>query len=365
VNADHSRGSETRHLGPFQRIFRRCCSDPYEQKPGIAAGERPPYSCRFERLTYPKPPALPGELHASRRRRPCRYARCPQWTHDGDRVGSFGLRDCPGAADRGGDTCWRSSACLTSRCWGFRTSNFKKGTGTAFLAGLLLALVLKSLRHPAARRSPLVRRVHGSPAYGGTLLFLYGTGIAIPVVALGGCIAKLAARLERSGGRLYPDRATDALLVAMGLYLPWGCMRTPATIVQEVLETQKSCRIIATLPQFRVRQPQPAHAVAGRTAGDRPAAAHAAARAPSHAHRRAVAPGAALGARDLLCDDRPPPEGGGRDHDPPERPGARALFRSSRGIPRVASMPLREELCKAHECDLNLGSWEHSCKNLR
>jgi hypothetical protein len=59
-------------------------------------------------------------------------------------------------------------------------------------------------------------------AYGGTLLFVYGIGIAIPVVVLGASAAKLAARLEKNGGRVWVDRATGALLVAMGLYVIWS-----------------------------------------------------------------------------------------------------------------------------------------------
>lgn len=63
---------------------------------------------------------------------------------------------------------------------------------------------------------------NGSPAYGGVLLFVYGIGIAIPVVVLGASAANFAARLEKNGGRVWFDRATGALLVAMGLYVVWS-----------------------------------------------------------------------------------------------------------------------------------------------
>lgn len=96
------------------------------------------------------------------------------------------------------------------------------GIGTAFVAGLLLALVFGPCGTPLLAGLLSYVAFNGSPAYGGALLFVYGVGVAIPVVVLGSSAAKLAARLEKNGGRVWVDRATGALLVAMGLYVTWS-----------------------------------------------------------------------------------------------------------------------------------------------
>lgn len=96
------------------------------------------------------------------------------------------------------------------------------GVGTAFIAGLLVALVFGPCGTPLLAGLLSYVAFNGSPAYGGALLFVYGIGIAIPVVVLGASAAKLAARLEKSGGRIWVDRATGALLVAMSLYVVWS-----------------------------------------------------------------------------------------------------------------------------------------------
>lgn len=97
-----------------------------------------------------------------------------------------------------------------------------RGLGAAFVAGLLVALVFGPCGTPLLAGLLSYVAFNGSPTYGGMLLFLYGIGIAIPVVVLGASAAKLAARLERNGGRVWVDRATGALLVAMGLYVIWS-----------------------------------------------------------------------------------------------------------------------------------------------
>lgn len=106
----------------------------------------------------------------------------------------------------------------------FKTPSLPRATGigTAFLTGLLLALVFGPCGTPLLAGLLSYVAFNGSPAYGGVLLFVYGIGIAIPVVVLGASAAKLAARLEKNGGRVWVDRATGALLVAMGLYVVWS-----------------------------------------------------------------------------------------------------------------------------------------------
>ena len=96
------------------------------------------------------------------------------------------------------------------------------GIMSAFLAGLLLALVFGPCGTPLLAGLLSYAAFSGNPTYGGTLLFLYGIGIAIPVVVLGASAAKLAAGLEKNGRRIWVDRATGCLLVTMGLYLIWS-----------------------------------------------------------------------------------------------------------------------------------------------
>jgi cytochrome c-type biogenesis protein len=96
------------------------------------------------------------------------------------------------------------------------------GIGTSFLTGLLLALVFGPCGTPLLAGILSYVAFTGNPGYGGALLFVYGIGIAMPVVVLGASAAKLAAHLEKNGGRVWVDRATGALLVAMGLYVIWS-----------------------------------------------------------------------------------------------------------------------------------------------
>lgn len=96
------------------------------------------------------------------------------------------------------------------------------GIGTAFLSGLLLALVFGPCGTPLLAGLLSYVAFNGSPAYGGALLFVYGIGIAIPVLLLGASAAKLAAGLEKSGRRIWVNRGTGALLLAVGLYVIWS-----------------------------------------------------------------------------------------------------------------------------------------------
>ena len=105
-----------------------------------------------------------------------------------------------------------------------KTPSLPRATGivSAFGAGLLLALVFGPCGTPLLAGLLSYAAFSGNPAYGGTLLFLYGIGMAIPVLVLGASAAKLAAGLERNGRRIWVDRATGALLVTMGLYVIWS-----------------------------------------------------------------------------------------------------------------------------------------------
>ena len=94
--------------------------------------------------------------------------------------------------------------------------------GTAFLAGMLVALVFGPCGTPLLAGLLAYVAFDGNPTYGGALLFAYGIGMGLPVVMLGGVAAQVAARLEASGARVWVDRATGAGLVGVGLYVIWS-----------------------------------------------------------------------------------------------------------------------------------------------
>lgn len=94
-------------------------------------------------------------------------------------------------------------------------------TGGAFLAGLLLSLVIAPCGTALLASILSYAAYRGSIVYGGALLFVYGIGLSLPIVALGFTSTRLAARLERSGLRVVIDRGMGVLLVAFGFYLLW------------------------------------------------------------------------------------------------------------------------------------------------
>jgi cytochrome c biogenesis protein CcdA len=86
---------------------------------------------------------------------------------------------------------------------------------------LLLALLFGPCGTPLLASLLSFVAYDGRPFYGGVLLFAYGIGVAIPVVLLSATATRLAARRDRSGKRVWVDRGTGALLVALGLYVLW------------------------------------------------------------------------------------------------------------------------------------------------
>ena len=84
--------------------------------------------------------------------------------------------------------------------------------------GALLALVFGPCGTPILASLLSLVAFEGNAAYGGLLLFAYGVGISVPVVALGSAAASVAARLDARGWRPIVDRATGVLMIALGLY---------------------------------------------------------------------------------------------------------------------------------------------------
>lgn len=96
-----------------------------------------------------------------------------------------------------------------------------RGVFSAFATGLLLALVFGPCGTPLLASLLSFVAYDGRPLYGGLLLFLFGIGVAVPVVLLGATATRLAMRLDRSGKRAWVDRATGVLLVTLGLFVLW------------------------------------------------------------------------------------------------------------------------------------------------
>jgi cytochrome c biogenesis protein CcdA len=103
-----------------------------------------------------------------------------------------------------------------------RSGSRVTGITSAFVTGALLSLVFGPCATPLLASLLAYVAYNGRPGYGGSLLFVYGLGIAVPVVLLGATAARLAARLDRNGMRVWVDRAMGGLLVAMGLYVLWA-----------------------------------------------------------------------------------------------------------------------------------------------
>lgn len=93
--------------------------------------------------------------------------------------------------------------------------------GTAFLAGLVLSLVIAPCGTALLAAILSYAAYQGSIVYGGVLLFVYGVGLSLPILLLGFTSTRLAARLDRGGLRIVIDRIMGVLLVGFGLYLLW------------------------------------------------------------------------------------------------------------------------------------------------
>ncbi len=91
--------------------------------------------------------------------------------------------------------------------------------GGAFLAGFMLSLVIAPCGTPILASILSYAAYQGSIGYGALLLFVYGLGAGLPILALGFTAASLAQRLDRGGLRVWVDRAMGVLLVCFGLYL--------------------------------------------------------------------------------------------------------------------------------------------------
>jgi cytochrome c-type biogenesis protein len=91
----------------------------------------------------------------------------------------------------------------------------------AFATGLLLSLVIAPCGTPVLASVLSLAAYEQSVVYGAALLFAYGVGVGLPMLALGTAASGLARRLDRLGQRVWVDRLSGAALVALGFYLLW------------------------------------------------------------------------------------------------------------------------------------------------
>lgn len=96
-----------------------------------------------------------------------------------------------------------------------------RGLGGAFLAGLLLFLVLAPCGTPVLAGVLSYAAYEGNVPYGALLLFLFGLGAGAPVLLVGTAAGGVATRLDRAGWRAWVDQATGIVLLAVGFYLLW------------------------------------------------------------------------------------------------------------------------------------------------
>lgn len=96
-----------------------------------------------------------------------------------------------------------------------------RGVGGAFIAGLLLSLVLAPCGTPLLASVLSFAAYKKSIAYGAALLFVYGVGAGVPVLLVGTAASGLAQRLDARGWRPWVDRATGVGLLLVGFYLLW------------------------------------------------------------------------------------------------------------------------------------------------
>ncbi|MFV1959786.1 MAG: cytochrome c biogenesis CcdA family protein [Planctomycetota bacterium] len=96
------------------------------------------------------------------------------------------------------------------------------GAASALLAGALIGLIVTPCSTPVLAGLLAYVASTGNPVWGGTLLFVYGLGVGIPILLLGTAAASLMTRLTTTEARVWAERLSGVLLVGVGLYLLWA-----------------------------------------------------------------------------------------------------------------------------------------------
>jgi len=94
-----------------------------------------------------------------------------------------------------------------------------RGVAGALLAGLLVPVVIGGCGTPVLAAILSYAAYQEDLAFGALLLFLYGLGSGLPVLAVGAGVGGLAHWAARAGWRLWVEPIAGALLVGLGFYL--------------------------------------------------------------------------------------------------------------------------------------------------
>jgi cytochrome c biogenesis protein CcdA len=94
-----------------------------------------------------------------------------------------------------------------------------EGLAAAFVAGLLLSLVVGSCGTPELAGILTYAAYKGSLVFGALLLFVYGVGNGLPLLLLGTSAGALTHRFGTGRAHTWAGRISGALLVGLGFYL--------------------------------------------------------------------------------------------------------------------------------------------------
>ena len=103
----------------------------------------------------------------------------------------------------------------------FSMTQSKLRVASAFGCGFLLSLVIAPCGTPVLASVLSYAAFKGNAYYGALLLFVYGLGAGIPLLAAATISSRFARRLDLRGYRYWVDHATGALLLGLGFYLLW------------------------------------------------------------------------------------------------------------------------------------------------
>lgn len=95
------------------------------------------------------------------------------------------------------------------------------GVAGAYAGGLLLSLVIGPCGTPALAAILSYAAYRGSVAFAALLLFAYGLGNGVPLVAAGVASGRLTAWLSNLGARAWVERGAGVLMVVVGVLLLW------------------------------------------------------------------------------------------------------------------------------------------------
>lgn len=103
----------------------------------------------------------------------------------------------------------------------FSMTQSKLKVASAFGCGFLLSLVIAPCGTPVLASVLSYAAFKGNAYYGALLLFVYGLGAGIPLLAAATISSRFAQRLDLRGYRYWVDRTTGTLLLGLGFYLLW------------------------------------------------------------------------------------------------------------------------------------------------